>query len=114
MNSIEQEAIILESTWNMVDDMVNWSMFVQNNHTEPTNLMFETGQNQRLFIILLGDFLSQIQPFKREPMPFGLEAAPTNVGPADRTFLFYLRKVCAAPRLGGDATALFAGNRVFC
>ena len=30
MNEIEREAIILNSAWAMIDGMVNWGMFVQN------------------------------------------------------------------------------------
>jgi len=65
MNKIEQEAIILYSAWKMIDEMVNSAMFVINNCTEPTQLMFKSGQNSRLFIILLGDFLSQVRPCRR-------------------------------------------------
>jgi hypothetical protein len=113
MNDIEREAIILNSAWRMIDGMVNWAMFVKNDRTEPTNLMFKTGQHQRLFIILLGDFLSEIRAFKNEPMPLGLNTAPSNARPSDLTFLFHLRQVCAAPKLGGDATGLSAATEAF-
>ena len=39
MNEIEQECIILNSVWEMIDGMVNWAMFVKHsakfarNHT---------------------------------------------------------------------------------
>ena len=36
MNEIEQECIILNSAWQMIDDMVNWGMFVKHDETEPT------------------------------------------------------------------------------
>lgn len=106
MNKIEREAIILNSAWGMIDDMVNWAMFVKPNNARPTNLMFKTRQHSRLFIILLGDFLSQIRAFKSEPVPFGLKEAPSNARPSDLTFIFHLRQVCEDPRLGEDATKL--------
>jgi hypothetical protein len=78
MNEIEQECIILNSVWEMIDGMVNWAMFVKHDRTEPTNMMFETSQHNRLFIILLGDFLSQLRVFKGQPIPLGLSPAPSN------------------------------------
>jgi len=106
MNDIERESIILNSAWDMIDGMVNWAMFVKNDRTEPTNLMFETSQHSRLFAILLGDFLSEIRAFKGDPVPLGLKTVPSNVRATDLTFLFHLRQVCADPKLGTDTTTL--------
>jgi hypothetical protein len=113
MNDIEREAIILNSAWAMIDGMVNWAMFVKNDRTEPTNLMFETSQHRRLFIILLVDFLSDVRAFKGEPVPLGLKAAPSNARLSDLTFLFHLRQVSADPNLGGDAAGLSAAIEAF-
>ena len=113
MNDIEREAIILNSAWEMIDGLVNWAMFVKNDCTGPTNLMFETGQHSLLFIILLGDFLSEIRAFKGDPVPLGLKPAPSKARPSDLTFLFHLRQVCAGPKLGTDATALSAAVETF-
>jgi hypothetical protein len=113
MNDIEREAIILNSAWEMIDGMVNWAMFVRNDRTEPTNLMFETRQHSRLFIILLGDFLSEIRAFKGDPVPLGLKSAPSNARPSDLTFIFHLRQVCADPKLGADVTNLSAEIEAF-
>jgi hypothetical protein len=113
MNDSEREVIILNSAWDMIDGMVNWAMFVKNNLAEPTNLMFETRQHSRLFVILLGDFLSEIRAFKGGPVPLGLKAVPPNVRRSDMTFLFHLRQVCAAPKLGVDTTILGAAIEVF-
>ncbi len=110
MNEIERESIILNFAWEMIDGMVNWAMFVKNDRTEPTNLMFETSQHSQLFIILLGDFLSEVRAFKGDPVPLGLKTAPPNARPSDLTFIFHLRQVCADPKLGGDATGL--GERI--
>jgi hypothetical protein len=113
MNDIEREAIILNSAWEMIDGMVNWAMFVNNDRTEPTSLMFQTRQHSRLFTILLGDFLSEIHAFKGDHVPLGLKPAPRNARPSDLTFLFHLRQVCADPKLGRDTTALIAGVETF-
>ncbi|MCP3439796.1 hypothetical protein [Bradyrhizobium sp. CCGUVB14] len=106
MNEIEQECIILNSAWEMINGMVNWAMFVKHDQTTPTSMMFETSQHRRLFIILLGDFLSQLRAFKGEAVPLGLKAAPSNARPSDLTFLYYLRQVCAKPHFAGDTQAL--------
>lgn len=106
MNDVEREAIILNSAWEMINEMVNWAMFVKNDRTVPTNLMFQTQSHARLFIILLGDFLSEVRAFKGDPVPLGLKAAPSNARPSDLTFIFHLRQVCASPKLGRDTTDL--------
>jgi hypothetical protein len=113
MNDIERETVILKSAWEMIDGMVNWAMFVKNDRTEPTNLMFESSQHSRLFIVLLGDFLSEVRAFKGDPVPLGLRAAPTNARPSDLTFIFHLRQVCADPKLGANATCLSAEIEAF-
>ncbi len=113
MNDIEREAIILNSAWEMIDGMVNWAMFVKDDRTELTSLMFETPQHSRLFIILLGDFLSEIRAFKGDPVPLGLKPAPSNARPSDVTFLFHLRQVCVDPKLGTGTTALSAAIETF-
>ena len=113
MNDFEREAIILNSAWQMIDGMVNWAMFVKHDLTEPTNLMFKTHQHSQLFIILLGDFLSDIRPFRGEPIPLGLKPAPSNARASDLTFLFHLRQVCTDPKLGTDTTALSAAIESF-
>jgi hypothetical protein len=113
MNDTEREVIILNSAWEMIDGMVNWAMFVKNDSIGPTNQMFESNQHSRLFVILLGDFLSEIRAFKGEPAPFGLTPAPSNARPSDLTFLFHLRQVCAAPNLGKDASSLSKSIEVF-
>ncbi|QND74056.1 hypothetical protein [Tardiphaga robiniae] len=106
MNETEQECIILNSAWDMIDGMVNWSMFVKHDRTEPTNMMFETSAHGRLFIILLGDFLSQLQGFNGRPVPLGLKPAPQRARLSDLTFLYYLRQVCLNPKLGSETSDL--------
>ena len=106
MNDIEREAIILNSAWKMIDGMVNWAMFVPVDLHEPTNLMFRDREHERIFVILLGDFLSQVRAYANQPIPLGLREVPRNSSPSDRTFLFHLRQVCDAPHLGIDSTEL--------
>jgi hypothetical protein len=113
MNDIEQECIILNSVWQMIDDMVNWAMFAKHDRTEPTNMMFETSQNSRLFSILLGDFLSELRAFKKQPIPLGLKPPPSNARPSDLTFLYYLRQICANPNLGAQSYDLQRCTEVF-
>jgi hypothetical protein len=108
MNDTEREAIILNSAWEMIDGMVNWAMFVKTDRPDPSNLMFQTSGCARLFVILLGDFLSEIRAFKGEPIPLGFKPAPSNARPSDLTFLFHLRQVCTDPKLGAEKDGLSA------
>lgn len=113
MNDTEREAIILNSAWEMIDGMVNWAMFMKTDRPDPSNLMFQTSGCARLFIILLGDFLSAIRAFKGEPIPLGLKPAPSGARPSDLTFLFHLRQVCTDPKLGADTDGLAAVVEAF-
>ncbi|MGD9667843.1 MAG: hypothetical protein AB7U75_02185 [Hyphomicrobiaceae bacterium] len=113
MNAVEREVIILNSAWEMIDDMVNWAMFVKTDRIELTNLIFESSVHARLFAILLGDFLSEVRAFKGADVPFGLLSAPSNASPTDLTFLFHLRQVCSEPKLGSDTTSLSASIEAF-
>ena len=106
MNDFEREAIILNSAWKIIDGMVNWVMFEKTDLSTPTNLMFRDREHAKIFVILLGDFLSQIRAYKKEPMPLGLKEAPDNACPSDLTFLYHIRQVCEAPKLGEDAGEL--------
>ena len=106
MNDLEREVIILNSAWQMIDGMVNWAMLVRVNLDKPANLMFQGREHQKMFVILLRDFLSQVRAHGNQPIPLGLRQPPQDAHPADRTFLFHLRQVCEAPRLNGDSVEL--------
>ena len=106
MNEVEREIIILNSAWEMINDMVNWSVFVKHDRVDQIIMRFSTGGHGRLFAILLTDFLSEVRAFNRDPIPLGLLVPPSNARPADRTFLFHLRQVCTNPMLGEDVTEL--------
>ena len=106
MKDIEREAIILNSAWKMIDDIVNWGMFMKTEQIELTNLMFKNSSQSRLFIILLGDFLSEIRAFKGEQVPLGLKSVPSKVSSSNLTFLFHLRQVCINPQFGTDSSSI--------
>ncbi len=103
---IEQEAIILKAVWEMIDDMVNYEMFVKNENVEDITLMFETGTHMRLFNILLGDFLSIPQRRRSNALPFDLPEPPSGSHETNLTFLFYMREICKSPTLNTNATAI--------
>ncbi|ESX24170.1 hypothetical protein [Mesorhizobium sp. LSJC264A00] len=103
-SALEQELAILLAVWEMIDSMVNFENFLK---FEPgaSNLMIESAVHQRLFNILLVDFLSLPTTYKK-PAPFGLSLPGAKSRPTDGTYLFYLRQVCANPQLGRNATDL--------
>ena len=106
MNQIERESVILNSAWTMIDGMVNWSMFVRNDLVGKTTLLFQSRTHAKLFIILLTDFLSPIQPSKQNETAHDLKSVPKGARGVDLTFIFHLRQVCTDPQLGDDATEL--------
>lgn len=105
-NKTEQEAIVLNAVWTMIDDMVNYDVFLKKEPIQDTNLIFNTATHQRLFKILLVDFLSQPQPRRKNSMPFDLPQPPSNVRASDRTYLFYARQICDDAKLGADTDLL--------
>jgi hypothetical protein len=106
MNDTEREVIILNSAWEMIDEMVNWAMFVKNECTEPTHLLLTNRAFSRLFIIFLGDFLSEVKAYNGKPALGLSKPAPNGAPPSDKTFLFHIRQVCTNPKLGTDSTRL--------
>jgi hypothetical protein len=105
-SALEQEAIILNAVWDMIDGMVNYGLLRHFDKTQDTNLQFHSDTEARLFNILLADFLSKPEARGSDPLPFDLPRPPDNASPSDRTYLFYLRLVCAAPQLAGDGAEL--------
>jgi hypothetical protein len=102
----DQEAIILSQTWEMIDDMVNFELFEKFDRFDDINLTFRTSSHQRLFNVLLGDFLSQPRKWGGNPMVFDLPNAPHTGPETDRTNLFYIRRICDAPNLGSRPDSL--------
>src|SRR3546814_6803433 len=72
-NAIEQEAIVLLAVWGMIGEMVNYLLFVKGDTTEDVQLRFNSTVHQRLFSILLVDFLSRPTPSRSNGMPFNLK-----------------------------------------
>lgn len=105
-NETEQEAIILNAIWGMINGMVNYEIFVKNDSTTDVVLRFSTPAHMRLFNVLLVDFLSQPQSRKGGSVPFGLPQPPSKARQADLTHLFYLRRICAEPKLCSDASMI--------
>jgi hypothetical protein len=99
-NALEQEIIVLKAVWDMIDGMVNYANFEKGHRVVDAQLMFKTAEHQRLFNILLTDFLS-----KPEAGTFDLPDA-TGAVQSDRTFLFYLRRMCDQPMLNKDVSIL--------
>lgn len=102
LTKVEQESIILNAVWDMVDGMVNYAIFTKHDRVENTNLMFQTSAHMRLFNILLVDFLSLPQRRGRNPLPFGLTEPPGDTRQSNLTFLYYLRQICDEPQLNGN------------
>lgn len=105
----EQEAIVLNAVWSMIDDMVNFALFMPlGGRTQGINLMPKTSDSLRLVHLRLGDFLSPLAPNGKNALPFDLPAPPPISGarPTDRTFLFYLRQIFEQPNLNSNAGAI--------
>ena len=99
-NPTEQEAIILNAVCSMIDEMVNFAIFMPlGDKRHDTNLMPRTTDTRRLFHILLGDFLSPLVRKGKRGLPFDLPPPARGAPPSDLTFLFYLRKICEDPKL---------------
>lgn len=74
----EHEVVVLKLVWDLIDEMVNYEMFAGFESVEDVALMFNSSTHQRLFNILLLDFLPQPRQW-----PFGLTTpapgAPTSL-----------------------------------
>jgi hypothetical protein len=97
----DQEVIVLKSTWDSIDEMVNYAIFMKFPGTAETELHFESSIHQRLFNILLTDFLTAPSPW-----PFGLKQPPQDALKSMQNILFHLQRVGENPILnpnGGEA-----------
>ena len=93
----EQEVIVLKAAWEMIHEMVNFEIFEKLNRVKNTNLMFKTATHQRVFNVLLVDFLSQPRNW-----PFDLPSPPHNAAKSERCILFLLKRICDEPQLNRD------------
>ncbi len=112
-NETEQECVALHAIWGMIDDLVNYDMFVGATTPEEAELRFKTSAHRRLFNILLGDFLSIPQTIGRAKAPFNFLNPPSNSRPSDITHLFYIRQVCASPKMRADTDELLDAVNTF-
>lgn len=103
----EQEIIVLRAVWDLIDGMVNYEIFENGHGTIDAQLMFRTASTQRLFNILLADFLS-----KPEKGTFDLPE-PTGSKKTDHTFLFYLYRICVDPKLNSNSVSIQKPVRQF-
>lgn len=110
----EQEAIVLNAVWLMIDEMVNFAIFMPfGEKIHDAILMPRTTDTRRLFHVLLGDFLSPLVRKGKGDLPFSLPMPARGARLSDMTFLFYLRMVCDHPKLNGNAEALIKPVEAF-
>jgi hypothetical protein len=98
---IEQEVIVLKAIWELIDDMVNYTMFTKLTDTADVTLNFNSSTHQRLFNILLGDLLSL-----PGGNPLGLPTPPPGTLASERSLFFHLKRVCADPKLNAEGNDL--------
>lgn len=104
----EQEAIILKAVWGMIDEMVNYEMFVKSDKTSDVILLFSTTSHMRLFNILLADFLSLPYEDRERSLPFGLPKPASTSRGASASHLSFLYAVCEQPMLSATSSPLRA------
>ena len=106
LSAVEQEAIILNSAWKMIDEMVNRAMFCETGAEDARELLFHRYEHARLFLIILTDFLSGVRGHRGNPIPLGLKEQPSNGRPYERTFLYHIKQICENPQFGSDASRI--------
>jgi hypothetical protein len=97
---IEKEIIVLRAVWDLIDGMVNYVIFCKGHGTLDAELKFNSAETQRLFNILLADFLSR--PGRGE---FDL-SSPAGPKKTDYTFLFDLLRICNDSKLNSLSTSI--------
>lgn len=100
-SDMEREAIILNATLGMIDDMVNHSIFMPlGENRQETNLLPTTQLALVQFGTLLRDFLSPVTGRGKRQLPFGLPKPPNGDDLIDHTTLFYLKQIGKNPLIG--------------
>ena len=105
-SAIQQEVIVLAAVLDLIDDIVNLRTFARPITHRPTNVLPNTSTDQRLFAILLGDFLSLPQARGGGPVPFGLSVPSRYEAGSAQTYLRYLREIAVRPSFSGDINPL--------
>lgn len=93
-SAADHEAIVLKSVWDSISGMVNFNVFEKFERVEDTTMTFKTDVHQRLFNILLSDFVSAPKPW-----PFGLAKPPKETPEASRNIMFHLGRITKTPIL---------------
>ena len=106
-SSLDREIIVLAAAWDLIGSMVHYAHFMKEHRLERAVLMFQTREAQKLFLIILADFLS----LPRDGA-FGL-GRPGGDGSLGRTYLGHLSNVAAAPAFKGDVTLLASSVKSF-
>lgn len=101
---MDHEVIVLKSVWDSIDEMVNYNIFQKFDRIENTQLSFKTDVHQRLFNILLGDFVSAPNPW-----PFGLSKPPKDTPVSCRNIMFHLQRIADKPLLNPAGGELISG-----
>lgn len=91
-STTEQEIIALKAILEMINDMVNYQMLTNLVGSTDVSLLPTTETHQRLFNILLVDFLSAPRPF-----PDDLLSSPARAG--EIGYLANLEVICLNPQL---------------
>jgi hypothetical protein len=97
-SDVEQEIIVLNAVWDHIDDMANYEIFAKTEKTTDVWLYPNTAGHARLFNILLLDFLTS--PNARS---FDLHEPAEGAPEIDRSYLYYLHRICAVPKFGPAA-----------
>jgi len=85
-NEIEREIILLKAIKTLIDEMVNWELVKLVGEEPHFNIVFHSAVHQKLFNILLVDFLSP----------------PDGKFIKSQSYLSALEKVCASPNFDVD------------
>jgi len=59
MNPFEEELVILKATWDLIDSIVNFDVFMLSDSDTDAQIMFHRSSDQKYFNIVLTDFLSR-------------------------------------------------------
>lgn len=114
ISKIDQELIILNTAWAMIDDMVNFSIFRKpDNDLLGISLSPRTAETLRLFNIVVTDFLSPLPKKNSGSSVFELPLPITGSRSSDNTFLFYLKIVGNSPTLNADTAQMIASVEKF-
>jgi len=106
VSAFEQEGIVLNAVWAMIDGMANYGLMDLLGDTAEKQAMFHTSSDAQLFNVLLVDFLSKPETSGAASLPFDLPKPPADASASNRTYLFYLRQICAHACLGNDPAEL--------